>query len=141
MSTAETEVIGLMDVSLGVDRRVPVTMTSCNTGEDSVVVVAATVCVCASATGTAAAAAAVASTARIANCNLRLFPICCSLTFFERTKSSMPPPMAYDFLEFPSHGQTDVWLDYSTQFRCCQDASTVIAPMRGRPMAAPLGSR
>src|SRR5580692_2066814 len=55
--------------------RDPVTMTSCNSGAGSVV--AATVCE--NAAGAAAVAPAIAIAARIAYCNLQLFPICCSL--------------------------------------------------------------
>jgi hypothetical protein len=70
-------VIGLMEMSFGGTAiREPVTTTSCSAGSVAAVLAAV---VCAIAIGTVLDAAAAVSTARIANCNLRLFPIVCSL--------------------------------------------------------------
>src|SRR5664279_6268299 len=81
MSSAVTLVTGLIETSFGdCCRREPVTTTSCRVVSAAVPAPVADVTVCDIAIGTDADAAAAASAAWMANCNLRLFPICCSLT-------------------------------------------------------------
>src|SRR5271167_2229058 len=70
--------------------RDPVTTTSCNSGAGSVEAAA----VCENAAGAAAVAPAIAIAARIAYCNLRLFPICCSLQYLGDSISSFERPRA-----------------------------------------------
>src|ERR1700675_2022511 len=79
MSVAVTVVTGLIDTRFVDLMRDPVTTTSSKPADGASLDVVVATCACAA--GMAADAAASASAARTASCNLRLFPISCSLTF------------------------------------------------------------